>query len=700
MKICAAKKNGFRVVLRILCMAFAAYMPVSSYSYIYGADSAALYFEGAAGEEAAVGAKLAEGFDFLGKGKLKEAGDSFGVVLKDNPKSGAANFALATLRLETGEYAAALDNYAVMLKSGYHGPWVEVALADILNILDDAKDLAPIAEALAERAGRADISLWERNLVRNALGEVYRHLGKNSEAMKLIVAEPFVREWQVVGPFENRDGSGFVELGAIETSLPKIDLNAEYAGRGRKVKWFKPKMPWHGNLEFSKIIYPAEESCAYAATVVDAKEETEASILCNTGGACAIWLNGQKIYSESDCFNQGAAQIVLPVKLRKGGNVILCKVGAERFAEFALRMKVVPLKAEELSLAGSAARADARNNLIAFKVGEKDFSDACGDADVDIEAAAPVKPVACGALGYFDDFLAKHPDDAFILGTKAYLIIVRGMDDYRFMRVRPLLERAVSLTPDSPILLEMLAVVQSDDNEKREMLERAVASSPIAVSARELRLDELQRSGFLRKAEEEARDLLKSINSTTAWKVIAEIESSRGWQPEMRAAYRKALEKAPLNAELYSMLISSATEDKEAEDVLELAMKHCPVDSILSIKAGRLFGEKKYSEAEAIYRGMAEFDPSSEPCWLDVLRCVRALGDKAGEAKVIAEAQGWVAQSPYLLEMEGRLLLEEGKREAGLEKFRESLAIRNDNPELAAYLKELEPKRRSFYEGY
>ncbi len=134
----------------------------------------------------------------------------------------------------------------------------------------------------------------------------------------------FLVDWQMAGPFHNKDRAGFAAVFGPEKNAA---LSATYDGMKGKVKW----LPYssgdeYGMVDFNKPYGDLKEVTGYAQTEFVSATDRPAELRLGCKNAWKIWLNGELIF-ERDEYHRGARidQYQLPVQLKKGGNTILVK---------------------------------------------------------------------------------------------------------------------------------------------------------------------------------------------------------------------------------------------------------------------------------------------------------------------------------------------------------------------------------------
>ena len=139
----------------------------------------------------------------------------------------------------------------------------------------------------------------------------------------------FLMHWNVIGPFDNTERSGFEKIFPPEKS---IDFRAVYEGKNGKVKWSEfITADQYGMVDINKA-YPGpgdglKEVTAYAYGEFKAIEAREAELRLGCKNAWKIWHNGRLIFGRDE-YHRGMRidQYQLNLKLNKGRNTLLIKL--------------------------------------------------------------------------------------------------------------------------------------------------------------------------------------------------------------------------------------------------------------------------------------------------------------------------------------------------------------------------------------
>ncbi|MBY0457901.1 MAG: hypothetical protein K2V38_11225 [Gemmataceae bacterium] len=134
-----------------------------------------------------------------------------------------------------------------------------------------------------------------------------------------------VRDWMVLGPFDDPDEKGYATAFPPENA---IDRTATYAGKDGKIAWksFTSEAP-DGRIDLTKAVAPSDGAVAYAYVVVNSPKDQEVELRASGDDNLAVWVNGTKVidhptYRSHLRIDWHRAK----AKLKAGENAILVKV--------------------------------------------------------------------------------------------------------------------------------------------------------------------------------------------------------------------------------------------------------------------------------------------------------------------------------------------------------------------------------------
>lgn len=210
-----------------------------------------------------------------------------------------------------------------MLVGMLNDPSLELRYAAVQKLVDQADEAA----ARTSQIGAALLYRQALGAARDAtqIEALAKKLAGLGQPVELVQHFGFLTQWQVIGPFDNSGRKGF------ETAFPpetKLDLSAEYDGKGRKVRWQSYTTTHeYGMVDMNKPCGKLKEVTAYAVT--DFFSDTTRAVELRLGGknSWKVWLNGKFLFSHDEYHaNCEIDQYVMPAQLQAGRNVILVKV--------------------------------------------------------------------------------------------------------------------------------------------------------------------------------------------------------------------------------------------------------------------------------------------------------------------------------------------------------------------------------------
>ena len=129
--------------------------------------------------------------------------------------------------------------------------------------------------------------------------------------------------WLILGPFDNTEGVGY-DTAYIAEDATQIDTTAEYNGVDGLVRWQKSAdETLDGYIDLGENI---NWRVAYAFTTVTSPDEREAQIRFDSDDQGKVWLNGEKVLTNTNAYSARIDRYTIPVTLKPGENSILVKV--------------------------------------------------------------------------------------------------------------------------------------------------------------------------------------------------------------------------------------------------------------------------------------------------------------------------------------------------------------------------------------
>jgi tetratricopeptide (TPR) repeat protein len=539
---------------------------------------------------------------------------------------------------------------------------------------------------LLEKLSRSRrLSPPRRVFVRSLLAEARVRNGDLTEIERAFDALGYIRQWRVIGPFDNEGKTGFDPETPAETARSSgPDPGATYAGRERPVRWRRhPDIVRFGFVSFDDIFRPDENVCGLAHTHVISENARPLTLWLGAGGAVKAWWNGEEVYRDAKYRwpwrDRGAAA----VHARPGVNRLLVKVCVTR------------------SRWGFTARVgDARGGVAAglrYDADPPPATDAASGAAAGKLPAAPLTPLAA-----LQGAVEKNPSDPAALENLARYLTYTGSDDPSERRARQLAAEAARIEPTAA-RLRLAAFLAGERGEKMRFARQARDRWPDDPGILHLRASII--SGG--PTPEEALPLLEAVEEKSPlWfrsaMLRADIYHDLGL-PE--TAYRwlcEASSRLPPRADALRARagLSSATgrSDEEVESYRRL----------LELRFDDL-GARRALIADALERGEAGevlrhvdalrlLAPGDVPLLRYIAGVYDALGRDDRVLAVHREALAIAPEDAHTLVAYGRALLRAGHREGTRDAFRRALRLRPQSAETRErleHLERLEPRRRA-----
>lgn len=137
----------------------------------------------------------------------------------------------------------------------------------------------------------------------------------------------YITEWHAIGPFDNKDGTGFAVSYPPQTA---VDLTAKYpsAVGDAKIGWvYTQSDQKYGVIDLNATLGKHMDVTAYAFAEIVADADTPAELRVASQNAVKFLVNGKEVLSREEYHHgQSMDQHTVKFTLKKGRNEILLKV--------------------------------------------------------------------------------------------------------------------------------------------------------------------------------------------------------------------------------------------------------------------------------------------------------------------------------------------------------------------------------------
>jgi Tfp pilus assembly protein PilF len=576
-----------------------------------------------------------------------------------------------TLEIE-GDYSGALRAYLDFVASAPDHPAAYIYLHRCHLLEEDTDGRDYLWETLSSLRKRDDAPPPIKAKATLFLFDRAHRAGNFDEAETLLSSLNFVRDWRVIGPFDNEGKGGFAKNYPPEG---EFSIAAIYQGKARPVNWRPLPAPLPtGFLDLTTVFAPAEKSVAYLAVAVMSPVRRDALIAMAAAGATKIWLNGVEIFARDDYHQGYFDQYVAPAPLLAGYNFLLVKVcGDEKRWGFGARFL----------------------NNDGGPLADVTF-DASANALATAAAVVGSSPPSYDALNYFDRRILQGSADAFDyyysalehyaradtdaseeVPTKLMLAAQTTMPeaaDFRYYvgvteneesRVRASLVKTLELAPEHN--QARLALAKYFYNLERvpaalEIIDDVLSRNSAFVEAKQYRAKLYWESGYAYDAARVASELSRRLPDYPFSKMVeAFFEKNYGDLDRATALWREIYEadiySSTARDELSELLLTRDQPDAAAA-VMRRALKADPYDisarkKLIAALDNYDFNEEALADTETALR----FRPEDYELW----------------------------------RYRGRLLEKLGRTGQAREAYRKAVAFKRNYPSLENYLNYLEP---------
>jgi tetratricopeptide (TPR) repeat protein len=599
-----------------------------------------------------------------------------------------ASAELATFHPALGRATAALD--------GVRSPHAYAALREVWNTFDRA-DPNHVEEALvaAEQSARLDPPARAYAGMLAAYARMRR--GDVAAARRKIDSLGFVRDWLVVGPFDNEGRNGLdVEMGPEADFASPIVLGRAYSGKERPVRWrAAPDAFPFGYLDFGALFRPEQKICAFATSFVRAKPGSKApraaTAWVGASGSFALFWNGRKVLEDRGYRGHDADRFAATVALRPGYNDLTVKVcSGDSPPVVSVRLADGKGAPDPLLETTSSLLASAEAAKLAPKK-----SDGVQKTPA-VPGAGPLGP----AQAFAKLAAGKAPRAADLEAYARYLNLTGG-DDQNKHEARDLARRAAEREPTVSRLL-FAGELSEDRNQRREWVDKA---EKLAAKSGRPNVDvllaraEIARSGLSWQTASSYFDRVLALDpdhvDAIAGRVIT--YNTAGLRRTALVTLETAVQRNPKSILLLNMYASQlrglgrSTEAKEAEG--RYAALRFDDQAFISSQIDLATTRRDRAAAERWVERLLETDPDSQWAHGVAARTYRALGQSQRAVATYQRALGLAPEDVGTLRALADLQGELGRRDEQRKLLGTILQIRPQDKDVREYVEHIEPQK-------
>jgi hypothetical protein len=583
-----------------------------------------------------------------------------------------------------GVFGAELARQSARLRALRGRPEAAAPLAALAALYDDVPDGAveAVLREVADAAGTDPLVAAQASYL---VARTADDRGDAAAAERRRAALGLLTRFWVVGPF----GDGRASLAQPfppETEEGVPDPARRYPGKEREVGWRKGQGAVRaGELFLDGLLRPALQTTGYALAFVRADRAQAAALRFGSSGPVKIWVNGALVATRDVVRAAAFDQDACGVRLRKGWNRVLIKSvitdGAWR-----LYARLTDPAGRPLPVVGADAP-------------PATDAPAAGAAAIARPPARAPPPVAV-VVASLEASLARRARAARgAAAAEAWADLGRfrafcPAGDREARDDAAALERAVAIRPTGPTLA-LLAEVARDDDERRRILERALAAAAKGPDA--------EQALALARLGDVARDQHRELDAPASWRAALQADAacwpaSLGLAAEEQAAGLTALAVARIEAlpeatrrlprvmrdlaRLYGIQDRNAEGDRMLGDILRVRRDDVEVAHELARRA-RERGDA--DGAIELLRRAAAARPDLPALTIELARALEGAGQRGPARAALEDLAARLPDDPSARAQLGKLLHRAGERARALVELRAAVALRPQDPELRRY---------------
>jgi len=611
------------------------------------------------------------GFDLFAANKLSASAAEFRVAIAAHPGDAGALRGLGWIDYYNDDAVAALDHWRRSIQA-YPGQWQAAGLWSRMLDLENATGrhdlmLAAAKAIIADTHSAPGLKIAATYTVASDLER--RGNAKGAAALK---APGVIRDWKVIGPFDNVSKSGYDNAFTPERSL---DTAAQVRGKdGHILRWYSLKsIDAGGYCDPGDAVGDTDDNVYYLATAIRSAGNATVQFALTTTGASKMYVGGKPVFADPIYRNRNKADtdpFIVSAELKAGWNTILLKICDADNTSGGFRMRL-------LTPSGMPAALECNANHVVPGAITADG------------APLPAHDVRAGLMGAGGDSFER----ALLL---EYTESSAGDSDAAADEVRSALARF----PNSAILHFELSNALLEDSQIDEAVAERKEALRIAPSFLLARIKSLTGNDDSLVAADQlvrAKSLVASNpRSYQARWALSDTYGDAKLKSDAIGAARAAVKLAGGSANivrLYS-LYHDSDRPADADALLKTGLKADPADTaLLGQYAGALNSDDKSAEAISVYQQIIAISGPTLSDELSIADCYTALGNVPAAINMLRTAEAQHPQASWAYTSLGDLLKEQGQTKAAIAQYQQAVALDPTAVQLREKLQILEGRK-------
>lgn len=452
----------------------------------------------------------------------------------------------------------------------------------------------------------------------------------------------FIRNWMLIGSFDNENGKGYYEEFGPEKETVFFK---EYKGKVVDLKWRKLRLEGpSGILHMKNLVYPATDSLSYLYTLINVPSDKDYTLNISTSDSIKVFINGKEVASEENVNAFSFDNVKVKVGLRQGVNSILLKT-CQRKGSWLVGARIT----------------DDNNKVASDIVQLSTFKSKPIKSEVKSELIFPVKE-------------HERTADSRALILEGINLVNKGYDKYS----RAYLEKVFTENPMNLFAIYLMAEtlsVAGEEGKYIDLLNGAIIKSSSKLSKFfMMRGDFYSNKGQKESAEADYRKAYQlNADSLEYYKNMSWLFRSKGWLEDARQVLDKGLTLYPDSISLIrnmGSLLNSMGYNEDGEVFYRKALELRPGDSDLISRLYYTSKKKRDYRASAFFINrsilMYPYNISNYFKLYDVFRSQKDFNNAKAQLEKIEKFN---SNYPQVYRKKGDLFYENGHKEKALENW-------------------------------
>ena len=280
-----------------------------------------------------------KGWSLFNKNNRTEARQFFDQAINDPESKSDAFLTLSLLNWYENKNAEAFNSFVKFYETSSNPYPYLYAMISMPYFQDEENALSKEKLAFYEKlAVDPNLHGTLRAMINEKLGTYYRNRNNFKKSKAYYDKMGALKNWQVLGTFDNTSGSGFNKnWGAVEKPLTTDTFKNNVEAN---VHWYNPVYNKENNWFMFDYFFYLDNAVMYAQTFVNSNVAQEVYLRAGTSGSLKIWVNDALVSSVQEERNCDMDIYGYKVKLQQGNNRILVQIGASEIdrANFLIRL--------------------------------------------------------------------------------------------------------------------------------------------------------------------------------------------------------------------------------------------------------------------------------------------------------------------------------------------------------------------------